>query len=280
MAEISPKAIVLNPAGLAEDVRVGPFSFIGAEVTVGPGTIIANNVTIAARTRIGAGCELFPGCIVGCAPEDARRADVPAGSCSIADGNVLREHVIIEAGAQPGAGSDAPPSETSHDQTGTVLGAKNLIMVGCQVGHDAKLEGGGVFANYTRIEHHARIEKFVWTSGFTSVLAYSTVGAYAFTTGYACVDRDAPPYTIVQGHPFRVRSVNTENLRRRGFDKKTIELLKKAFRALFDGQAGLPGADRLCSVEQSFDNEEVRYLVESIRRSSASPAGRFLQPRE
>ncbi len=265
----------MNPAGLADDVRVGPFSFIGPEVTVGAGTIVANNVTLTGRTRVGAGCQLFPGCIVGCQPEGLEGGEAPAGCCTIADLNILREHVIIEAGTQAPAAAGAAPR-----QGGTVLGPRNLIMVGCQIGHDARLEGEGVFANYTRIEHHALVEKFVWTSGFTNVSPYATVGAYTFTTGYACVDRDAPPYTIVQGHPFRVRSINTENLRRRGLDPQVIELLKKAFRMLFDGQAEIPDPQRLASVQRAFDNVQVMHLVESIRRSASSPAGRFLQPKE
>ena len=259
MPEISPKAIVSNPAGLAEDVRVGPFCLIGPDVSVGPGTVIANNVTITGRTSIGAGCRLFPGCIVGCPPDGSTDAD-SAGACTIADANVLREYVVLEAGS--------------------ALGENNLLMVGCQVGHGAKLEGEGHFVNYTRIEHHARIEKFVRTSGFDYVGPYATVGAYTFTTGYVCVDRDAPPYAIIQGHPFRVRSLNTENLRRCGFRPKTIELLKEAFRMLFDGRCDFPAPDRLSSVEQAFDDENVRYLVESIRRSSANPAGRCLHPPE
>lgn len=262
MANISPKAIVLNPAGLAGDVQVGPFTFIGPEVSVGPGTTVGNSVTITGRTRIGARCDFLPGCIIGCPPNKGNDADAPAGPCAIGDGNVIREHVIIEAGA-PAA--DAP---------GTVIGENNLLMVGCQVAHDAELEGEGIFANCTRVEHHARVEKFVRTSAFTNVMPFATVGAYTFTTGYACVDRDAPPYAIVQGYPFRVRSVNTENLRRCGFDRHSIEALKQAFRILFDERAEFPGADQLCSVERSFDDQHVRYLVDSIRRSSASPAGR------
>ena len=113
-----------------------------------------------------------------------------------------------------------------------------------------------------------------------AVLANPVIEDVAFDGGADQVFRDAPPYTIVQGHPFRVRSINTENLRRRGLDPQIIELLKKAFRMLFDGQADFPDSERLCSVERAFDNAQVMYLVESIRRSASSPAGRFLQPRE
>ncbi|KPK82849.1 MAG: hypothetical protein AMJ81_09035, partial [Phycisphaerae bacterium SM23_33] len=127
------------------------------------------------------------------------------------------------------------------------------------------------------IEPHAWIEKFVRTAGFTVIKSYVTVGAYAFATGYASVERDVPPYAIVHGLPSVVRSLNTENLRRCGFDPATIGILKEAFRTLFDGRAEFPDPQRLAAAE-AFDNEHVRFLIDSLRRSAASPTGRRLQP--
>jgi len=238
MADISPKAVVLNPAGLADDVRVGAFSFIGPGVTVGAGTVIHNSVTVVGATAIGAGCELFPGCVAG--------------------------HVFVVAGA--------------GGEGGTVLGDDNLLMVGCHVGHDARIDGEGIFANFTRVEPHGRIEKFVRTSGLTNVVSDATVGAYTFTTGYASVEADVPPYAIVQGLPSTVRSVNVENLRRCGFDEETIRVLKASFRVLFNGRGAGPSPRTLRDVLDGQDNEHVRYLVESLRASLASPTGRRLEP--
>lgn len=265
MALISPKAEVANPAGLAKDVQVGPFTYIGPDVTVAAGTIIAGNVTLMGKTSVGARCRLYPGCVVGCPPPSA--SEDAAGACTIGDGNVIREHVIVESGAEP-------------NSPGSVLGANNLVMVGCQIAHDATLTDDGIFANFTRFEHHARVEPFVRTSGFTAVHAYATIGAYSFTTGYAGIDFDVPPYAIVQGVPSRVRCVNTENLRRCGFNGQAIEMLKGAFRILFNGEGRFPDPQRLQAAEEGFDNEHVRILVESLRRSAASPSGRCRQPAE
>ncbi len=263
MVMISPKAIVMNPAGLADDVQVGPFTFIGPDVVVEAGTVIDNNVTVTGKTRIGRSCRLLPGCIVGCSPAGGDQAD---GICNIGPGNIIREHVIIESGA-----ADGP---------GTTLGENNFLMVGCCVGSDADLAGEGIFANFTRIGHHARIEKYVRTSGFTSIEPYATVGAYTFTTGYSGIDRDAPPYAIVQGFPFRVRNINKENLRRCGFDTQAIETLKKAFRVIFNGQSDFPNDEQLSRAEQEFDNEHVAELIASLRDSAANPTGKKLQPSE
>lgn len=265
MALISPKAEVANPAGLAKDVQVGPFTYIGPDVTVAAGTIIAGNVTLMGKTSVGARCRLYPGCVVGCPPPSASED---------AAGGVHHRRWQCD-----------PRARDRRVRRGTQLarqraGANNLVMVGCQIAHDATLTDDGIFANFTRFEHHARVEPFVRTSGFTAVHAYATIGAYSFTTGYAGIDFDVPPYAIVQGVPSRVRCVNTENLRRCGFNGQAIEMLKGAFRILFNGEGRFPDPQRLQAAEEGFDNEHVRILVESLRRSAASPSGRCRQPAE
>ena len=264
MSDISSKALVMNPSGLAHDVRVGPFSFVGPEVTIGAGTGLHSHVTVTGRTQIAGECELFPGCVVGAPPVGVAEAD--AGQCVLDERNVIREHVIIAAGAPGGRG--------------TLLGPTNLFMVGCQVGHDASVAGEGLFANFTRIGQGAGIEKFVRTSGLTVISDYATVGAYSFTTGYASVERDAPPYVIMQGLPSRVRSINVENLRRCGFDADTIQCLKSTFRMLFNGSVTFPPPEALQAAEEASDNEHVRILVDFLRRSADCPTGRWLEPAE
>jgi len=258
MPDISPKAVVTRPEALADDVRVGAFSYVGPDVTIAAGTVLANNVTVVGRTSVGAGCAVHPGAVVGTETGGA------AGTCTLGDGNVIREHVIIAGGTDPSG-------------PGTVVGADNLFMVGCLVGHDAQVGAEGIFANFTHIEPYACIEPFVRTSAFTVVRRWATVGAYAFATGYAAIERDAPPFAIVQGLPAVARSVNSENLRRCGFDKSDIEALKGAFRLLFNGDADTPDEDALGTVQAQFDNPYVRTLIDSIRRSAAGPSGRHRQ---
>ena len=94
------------------------------------------------------------------------------------------------------------------------------------------------------------------------------VGAYTFIAGYAGIDRDAPPFAMVQGFPFRVRGVNTQNLKRCGFGEETIAALKQAFRCLFngDGDQVSPDAIRAWAAANPMD-EALRYLVDSLLRS-------------
>jgi UDP-N-acetylglucosamine acyltransferase len=258
LADIHPKAVVENAEALGDDVRVGPFSYVGPEVTVGPGTRIGSGVTVLGRTAVGARCRLLTGSVIGCRPAGAAGDDDETGRCVIGDGNVIREHVTVELG---------------HTDGGTRIGDDNLIMVGCHVGADAELDGEGIFANFTRIDEGAKIEPYVRTSGFTNVEAHTTVGAYTFTTGYAGIDRDAPPYAIVQGLPYRVRSVNVENLNRCGFTVEEVAAIKEAFRVLFNGRGGFPAAETIEQVRDATACRHVRLLADALAATIASPGG-------
>jgi UDP-N-acetylglucosamine acyltransferase len=243
-------AIIEKGAELAGDVCVGPFSYVGAKVRIAPGCVIANNVTLIGKTTLGEKCAVFPMAVVGAAPDASGRL----GECVLGKANAIREHVTIYAGlTQP-----------------TRIGNDNLIMIGCQVGAGAVVGDHGIFANCTQIGPEARVGDYVRASGFTVIEAGATVGAYTFTAGYAGVDHDAPPFAIVQGFPFRVRGVNTENLRRCGFGEDDIHALKTAFREMYDGSGSSadPAAIRRWLGLKDL-NPHVRRLIEEVRASAA-----------
>lgn len=253
MPGISRLAIVEETAELADDVRVGPFTYVGPHVRIAQGCVIENNATIVGRTTIGPNCRVFPLAVVGAAPEGR---DGP-GECRMGENNCIREHVTIYAGAD----------------TATRIGDDNLIMIGSQIGAGAMVGNQGIFANFTQIGAGCRIEDYVRTSGFTFVEPGVTVGAYAFTVGYTDVDGAAPPFAMVQGSPLRVRGVNTHNLKRCGFADEDIRALKGAFRELYDSTGGQPAPVAMQGLlDRRPVNRYVRQLVEFLQRH-AVPAG-------
>lgn len=246
MPEISSRAIVDKNAELAPDVQVGPFSWIGPGVRIGPGCVIGNNATITGKTVLGAKTRVFPLAVVG----SSAGASGDEGECIIGEANVIREHTTICAG----------------DGAATSIGNDNLIMISCQVGPSVQIGHHGIFANFTQICAAARVEDYVRTSAFTLVGPGARVGAYTFTTGYVNVDHDAPPYAMLQGSPFRVRGVNTHNLRRCGFGEEDIRALKSVFRELFNGSGPHVSDEALARIEsQTGGNPHVARLIESLR---------------
>jgi UDP-N-acetylglucosamine acyltransferase len=180
------------------------------------------------------------------------------GECIIGQANAIREHVVVYAG------SDQP----------TRLGRDNLIMIASHVGSGAVVGDHGIFANCTYIGGGAVVEDYVRTSAFTVIEPGRTVGAYTFIAGYGGVDRDAPPFAMVQGFPCRVRGVNTHNLRRCGFGQADIRALKSAFRELFNGtdeQVNTEALEKLAAPPPT--NPHVRRLIDALVRDRSGPVG-------
>ncbi len=256
MPQISPHAIVTCPDNLADDVVVGPFSYVGPKVCVGPGSRIDGNVSVAGEVRIGRDTQIHPFAVIGAEPVDGE----PAGRIVIGDHNSIREHAVICGGDAGGEG--------------TRVGSHNLIMIGCYVGADVVIADHIVLGNYSQLERGTRVEEHVWAAAFTGTRPDVTIGRYTFTSGYAGLDRDAPPYAMLQGVPFRVRGVNTHNLKRCGFTDSSIAELKDAFRFLFNGAEQGFRPEALAELAERADiDEHLRYLVDYlIGRNCRTPA--------
>ncbi len=243
MPEISKYAIVERGAKLSDDVRVGPFTYIGPHVRIGPGCVIDSNISITGKTTLGERNHVHPLAVLGAG------LDGTDGELVLGEANVVREHVTLYAGtARP-----------------TRIGTDNLIMIGCQIDAGATIGDHGIFVNCTHIGAGAVIEDYVRTSSFVIVSPGVTVGAYTFTLGYGEMDRDCPPFAMVQGSPYRVRGVNAENLRRCGFGENDIRDLKSAFREIFTGPDDSPDPVVLRRMLSDQAGPHLRRLAESIQ---------------
>ncbi len=251
MPEISPNAIVTDPGQLAEDVVVGPFAYIGPDVRIGPGGRVDANAMLDGDVEIGPGTHIYPFAMIGQPSEPGQ----PGGRVRIGPRNIIREHAVITAGSDP-------------DGPGTCIGSDCLVMIGCGLEADVQVADQVILGPYTQLARGSRVETFVRASAFTGTRTGATIGAYTFTSGYAGIDRDAPPYAMVQGFPFRVRGVNVENLKRCGFSDQSIARLKEAFRSLFNGIGSGPvDPARLAQWEAQADSDEhLGYLLSFLRR--------------
>jgi UDP-N-acetylglucosamine acyltransferase len=245
MAGISSHSIIEDGAKLADDIRIGPFCYIGPKVKIGRNCVIENNVTIVGNTTIGDDCHIFPLAVIGVSQDgqDTR------SKCTLGNANHIREHTTIYGG-------------TSRKPT--ILGQDNLLMIASQVGPGATLGDHGIFANCTHIGPRAVIKDYVRCSAFSLVDEGTTVGAYTFTAGYALVDRDAPPFAMVQGSPYRVRGVNTHNLKACGFGEEDIRALKSAFRELFNGKGQCDAEAMARLSDDKSANPYVKTLIKEL----------------
>ncbi len=252
---IDPQAIVSERAELAPDVAVGPFSVIGPEVRIEAGTVIGPHVVINGPTTIGADNHIFQFASIGDAPQDKKYRGEPT-RLEIGDRNVFRENCTVNRG-------------TTHDHGVTRIGDDNLFMAYSHVAHDCTVGSNVVFANCAALGGHVQIGDWVILGGLTAVHQFTKVGAHAFLAGGAIVTRDVPPYVMAAGNPAVPHAVNSEGLKRRGFDADQIRHIREAYRVLYRSELKL--SEALARLDQvAADRPEIRVFVDFIRASERS----------
>lgn len=254
-ARIHPSAIIDPSAIIADGVEVGPFCVIGANVEIGEGTIVGAHCVIQGHTRIGRHNRVHPHSVIGGEPQDKKYANEPT-RLEIGDHNTIREFVTINRG-------------TVQDDGLTRIGDHNWIMAYVHVAHDCKVGNHTIFANAASLAGHVRVDDYVILGGFTLVHQFCQIGAHAFTSMGSIVNRDVPPYVMVAGNFAEPKGINSEGLKRRGYDADRIMSIRRAYKTLY--KAGLPLAearDQLANAAHSAP--DVRLMLEFIDRSERS----------
>src|SRR5439155_14242069 len=90
-------------ARLADDVDVGPYCIIGADVTVGARTHFMAHVFVEGRTLIGEYNTFFPYSTIGVASQDKKYHGEHCRT-EIGNRNTIREFVSIHRGTEGGGG--------------------------------------------------------------------------------------------------------------------------------------------------------------------------------
>lgn len=270
MPDIHPTATVHPHAELADDVIVGPYSIVGPDVMIGPGTTIGAHCVVENHTSLGAHNRIGHYVHLGGLPQDLKYRGEPA-TVDIGDHNDIREHVTVHIGTENGGGA-------------TTIGSHNFLMVGTHIAHDSHLRNHCILANNVMLAGHIIVNDHAVISGGAAVTHYVTIGRYAFVGGLAGVVHDCPPFMVSDGHPNRVRTVNTIGLMRHQFEPATIERLKRANVALYGQKArrnhgqGNNSAATLESLEADLGHDPlVAELIDFVRRASAAPNGRLAE---
>ncbi len=262
MADTHPTAVVAPDAALGDDVAIGPYCVVGADVTLDDGVRLISHAVVEGRTHIGARTTIYPFASIGHRPQDLKYAGEPS-RLEVGCDCVIREHVTMNPGTAGGAML-------------TKVGDHCLFMVGTHVAHDCIIGDHVVMANNATLGGHVIVEDWAILGGLTAVHQFVRIGRHAIVGGMSGVEHDVIPYGSVMGDRARLAGLNLVGLRRRGFDRDTIHDLRRAFRLLFADEGTM--AERLTDVAELFgDNEPVMDIVNFIQidseRSICQPKG-------
>jgi UDP-2-acetamido-3-amino-2,3-dideoxy-glucuronate N-acetyltransferase len=199
--------------------------------------VLGENVVLHGELRIGRGCRIDDGAIVGRVPVLSANSSAPRsapGPTTLEDGAVVCAGAIVFAGARIGAG--AIVGDQAHLRERASLGADSLLGRGSALGSDAVVGArvriqtnvwltsgtvveddvfvgpGVVTTNDDEMEQGAPAEALrppvlrrgCRVGGGVVLTPGVEVGEEAFVAAGAVVTRDVPPRAVVMGVPARV----------------------------------------------------------------------------
>ena len=219
MATVHPTAIVDAGAELAATVTVGPYAVIGPGVRVGEGTRIGAHCVIEGPTVIGRDNVIHAHAALGLAPQDMKYRGEPT-QLIVGDRNTVFQFCTFSRG-------------TAQDLGITRVGDDNWIMAYVHLAHDVQLGSHTVLANNATLAGHVHVGDWAIVGGLSGIHQFCKVGAHVMLGFQSHVSQDVPPFMTAAGNPLAVAGFNAEGLRRRGFSRERIALVKQMHRLLY-----------------------------------------------
>ena len=249
---IHATAVVDPGVELGEGVEIGAFTHVAAGARIGDRTRIGSHCSVGPDTTIGADNHFHGHAAIGGAPQDKKyRGERVA--LEIGDRNQVREFATLNRGTGDGGGV-------------TRIGNDNWLLAYVHVAHDCVVGDHCVFSNNTTLAGHVEVGDWVIISGFAGAHQFCRIGAHAFLGMGALLNGDVPPFTLVASDDYgRPRGINSEGLKRRGFDADRIAAIKRAYRALYVSGDSLAEA-KVKLAALAADSDDVRAFLEFIER--------------
>jgi UDP-N-acetylglucosamine acyltransferase len=249
---IHSSSIIDSGAELGAGVSVGPFSIIGRHVQIGKGTVIGPHVLIETNTVIGEGCKIFHGASIGGEPQIMGFEDV-SSSVEIGDGTVIREYATIH--------------RSGYKDGVTRVGKNCLLMAYSHLGHDCEIGDQVVIVNGTGLSGHVIVENQAFISGLVGIHQFVRIGRNSMIGGMAGVNQDVLPFSMVEGTPARLLSVNAVGLKRANFKPNVRAAIKTAFKII--AQPDLNTSQSLEKIRLEVEmHEEINHLMDFIKNST------------
>ena len=249
---IHPSAVIEPGAKIANDVSIGPFSFIGAEVVLRSGVEIKSHVVVTGSTEIDQETVVYPFAVVGEIPQDLKFSGEKT-SLRIGKRNRIREHVTINTGTAGGGGL-------------TLVGNDCLFMAGSHIAHDVKIGDKVIIANSGAVAGHCLIEDEVIIGGLSGIHQFVRIGRGAIIGAVTMVTNDVIPFGLVQGPRGNLDGLNLIGLKRKGVERADITALRAAFQTLAQGEGTF--YNRATKLKEEAKNEYVDAITNFILGAS------------
>ena len=245
---------IIDPAAkISNDVEIGPFCLIGADVEIGSGTRIESHVILKGPMKIGDRNHIFQFSTLGDGSPDKKYKNEPT-TLVIGNENIIREGVTIHRG-------------TVQDRGETLIGDRNLIMAYSHIAHDCVLGNDIVLTNQAALAGSVHVGDGAILGGYAIVHQFCSLGSYSFCAMGSAVNKDIPAYVKVRGNPAKPFGINVTGIKRLGYSKESIEALRSAYRSIYRKKLTVEEAiEELKGLRKEY--EEVDLFLNSIEKST------------
>lgn len=250
---IHPQAIIEDGAVIGKNVKIGPWTYVAANVEIGDDCDINSHVVINGPTKIGKGNRIFQFASIGEDCQDLKYAGEPT-ELVIGDNNTFREYCTVHRG-------------TIQDNSLTQIGSNNLFMAYTHIAHDCMVGSNCIMANGASIAGHVHVGNHAIIGGMTGVHQFCHIGDHSFVGANSLILKDIPPYVMASGQPAKPFGLNSEGLKRRGFDKNVILYIKRAYKSIY--RQGLTVDEAMIKIAETEHNmPELDLFTDFIKNSS------------
>jgi len=161
---------------------------------------------------MGSHCRIFPGAVVGAAPQDLK-FEGESSTLEIGNHVTIREYCTINRGTKA--------------SFKTAIGDHALLMAYVHVAHDCVVGPHSILANNVNLAGHIHVGHHVVVGGLVAVHQFVKIGDHVMVGGGSLVRMKAAR------EPLSFVGVNVTGLKRRGFTQEQIHRIQDIYRLLF-----------------------------------------------
>jgi UDP-N-acetylglucosamine acyltransferase len=247
---IHPTAIVDPRAEIGPGTEIGPYVVIEGPAVIGADNEIQAHAIVTGEVRIGTGNLIGYGSVIGGMPQDLAFDRKCSTRTELGDRNVIREHCTIHRGTKPGSA--------------TIIGSRNMLMVGAHLGHNAQIGDDVILANNVLLGGYVQVGNRAFLGGGAVFHQNVRIGPVSMVSGAAAVSKDIPPFSIAVGMNSIV-GINIVGLRRAGFGSALRTEVKKAHELLY--HSGLKITEAIARAAETSWSTPVQEFWDFVRSS-------------
>ena len=219
---IPPTAIIDPSAKIGNNVIIDPYVVIGRRTVIGDNCHLLPHTYIQ-DTEMGTGCKVYPQVSLGLEPQHLADSG-EEGKVIIGDNCVFRESTTVHRGTKLGGGV-------------TRIGNDGFFMALSHIAHDCLVGNKVIMANMAALSGHVEVGNNSFISAMTGIHQFVRIGPGVIISGGSMVPMDVAPSCIAKGDRASIRGLNVVGMRRMGFSRQSMKLMREAYRLVF--QSGL-----------------------------------------